>query len=55
MDFDAGVVLDQTTLEEAAAELFELTVAVASGRPSKSGAQGIGEAEFSPWCVGEAL
>ena len=55
MDFDAGVVLGGTSLEEAAGELFELVVGVASGRPSKSEAQGIGEAEFSPWCVGEAL
>jgi altronate hydrolase len=55
MDFDAGVVLGETPLEKAAGELFELMVAVASGRPSKCEAQGIGEAEFSPWCVGEAL
>jgi altronate hydrolase len=55
MDFDAGVVLGGTPLEEAASELFELMVAIASGRPSKSEAQGIGEAEFSPWCLGETL
>jgi altronate hydrolase len=52
MDLNAGCVLEGATLEEIAAELFETTVAVASGRPSKSEAQGVGEAEFSPWFLG---
>jgi altronate dehydratase len=42
-------------LEEVASELFELVLAVASGRPSKSEAQGVGEAEFSPWNLGGTL
>ena len=36
-------------MEEVAAELLDLVVAVASGRPSKSEAQSVGEAEFNPW------
>jgi altronate hydrolase len=49
MDFDAGRVLEGTSLEIAASELLHLLVAVASGKPSRSEAQGVGEAEFSPW------
>ncbi len=38
-----------------AAQLFDLVIKIASGRQSKSEAQGIGEAEFSPWNLGETL
>src|SRR5512136_2697416 len=46
MDVNAGRVLEGVTMEQAAAELFELVIDVASGQPSKSEAQGVGEAEF---------
>jgi altronate hydrolase len=36
-------------MRDLAAELLDLIVAVASGQPSKSEAQGAGEAEFMPW------
>lgn len=49
MDLNAGRALDGAGLEEVAAELLDLVIAVASGQPSKSEAQGVGEAEFSPW------
>jgi len=49
MDFDAGRLLAGADLAGLGAELLDLTIAVASGRPSKSEAQGIGEAEFCPW------
>jgi altronate dehydratase len=55
MDLNGGRVLEGATLEEVAAELFERIVAVASGQPSKSEAQDVGEAEFSPWFVGGML
>jgi altronate hydrolase len=55
MDLDAGRVLQGASLEELAAELLDLVVAVASGQPSKSEAQGVGEAEFSPWSLGGML
>lgn len=55
MDVNAGRVLADATLEEVAAELLELAVAVASGQPSKSEAQGVGEAEFNPWSIGGTL
>jgi altronate hydrolase len=49
IDLDAGRVLSGATMEDVAAELLDLVIAVASGRPSKSEAQGVGEAEFVPW------
>jgi altronate hydrolase len=49
MDLDAGRVLAGVPLEEVAADLLALVLAVASGQPSKSEAQGVGEAEFCPW------
>ncbi len=52
MDVNAGRVLEGATLAEVAAELLELVISVASGRPSKSEAQGVGEAEFVPWYLG---
>jgi altronate hydrolase len=52
MDLNAGRVLEGMPMEQVAAELLELAIAVASGRPSKSEAQGIGEAEFVPWYLG---
>ena len=55
MDLNAGRVLDGASLEEVAAELLERMIAVASGQPSKSEAQGVGEAEFSPWFLGGML
>jgi altronate hydrolase len=55
MDFNAGMVLEGKEMQVTAGELFELLLAVASGQPSKSEAQGIGEAEFSPWFLGGVL
>ncbi|HNS52501.1 MAG TPA: altronate dehydratase family protein [Anaerolineae bacterium] len=51
IDLDAGRALEGVALEEVAAELLDRVVAVASGEPSRSEAQGAGEAEFSPWNV----
>jgi altronate dehydratase len=42
-------------LADGAAELLDLTIAVASGQLSKSEAQGVGEAEFNPWYLGGTL
>ncbi len=55
MDFDAGRILDGLSMDDAAQELLELMIAVASGAPSKSEAQGVGEAEFNPWNLGGTL
>jgi altronate dehydratase len=55
MDLNAGQVLEGETLESVAASLLALVIAVASGQPSKSEAQGVGEAEFCPWHLGGIL
>jgi altronate hydrolase len=49
VDFDAGRLLAGEEMAALAAELVDLVIAVASGQPSKSEAQGVGEAEFAPW------
>jgi altronate hydrolase len=55
MDLNAGRVLDGVPMEQVAAELLGRVVTVASGQPSKSEAQGVGEAEFCPWTLGGTL
>ncbi len=55
MDFNAGRVLDGEAMPTVAAELFELVIQVASGQPSQSEAQGVGESEFVPWGLGGIL
>jgi altronate hydrolase len=55
MDFNAGRILEDVDIKEVAAELLDLVVAVASGQPSRSEIQGVGEAEFSPWSLGGVL
>jgi len=55
MDFNAGRLLEGSSMEQAAQDLLRLVVAVASGRQTKSEAQGVGEVEFSPWNLGEIL
>lgn len=51
MDLDAGRILAGADPSVVADELLDLVIEVASGRQSKSEAQGIGEAEFCPWNV----
>jgi altronate hydrolase len=55
MDFNAGRILDGEPMRDLAQELLELTIAVASGQPSRSEALGSGEDEFAPWHLGETL
>jgi altronate hydrolase len=55
MDYNAGRVLEGEAIEDLAAELLDFTVEVASGRPSKSEALGIGEEEFCSWPMGGML
>jgi galactarate dehydratase len=52
MDFNAGRLLEGADMGQVADELLDLVIAVASGRPTKSEAQGVGEAAFSPWNLG---
>lgn len=55
MDLNAGQILDGVPMRQLANELLELVIAVASGQPSKSEAQGVGESEFNPWSIGGTL
>ncbi len=55
MDINAGAALEGGSLEGVAAEIVEQFIAVASGKQSKSEAQGIGEEEFNPWILGATL
>ncbi len=52
MDIDAGPILDGETIESVGSEIFEEILAVASGKQTKSEAQGIGDEEFCPWTSG---
>ncbi|MBI5670194.1 MAG: altronate dehydratase [Chloroflexi bacterium] len=55
MDVNAGQILDGVPAKVVAQELMNRVLAVASGEPSKSEAQGVGEAEFNPWNLGGML
>jgi altronate hydrolase len=55
MDVNAGKMLDGFSLDEMGLEIFEQIIAVASGEPTKSERQGIGEEEFNPWIIGATL
>jgi altronate hydrolase len=55
MDINAGRILEGASVEEVGREIFEKLIAVASGEPSLSEAQGIGEEEFNPWILGATM
>lgn len=55
MDINAGSILDGASVEDVGHEIFEAIIAVASGQPTKSEQQGIGDEEFSPWAIGPVL
>lgn len=52
MDINAGVILDGASVEEVGEQIFERIIATASGQPTLSEAQGIGDEEFCPWFPG---
>jgi altronate hydrolase len=52
MDLNCGQVLDGTkSIKELGAELFQLLLDTASGRPSRSEVHGYGQNEFVPWQI----
>jgi altronate hydrolase len=55
MDINAGRILEGVSIEAVGREIFEKIIAVASGEPSLSEAQGIGEEEFNPWILGATM
>ena len=56
MDFNCGDVLDSgISIQEMGEQIFRLILDTASGKPSKSEAQGFGDNEFLPWQVGAVM
>lgn len=52
IDVDCSPVLTGESVQAAGARVFEEIMAVASGKPSKSEALGLGDEEFVPWQIG---
>ena len=56
MDINAGAMLTENmSLEEKGREIYQLFLDVASGKQSKSEAQGLGDYEFVPWQIGATM
>jgi len=56
MDINAGAMLTEgRSLEDMGQEIYRMLLAVASGAPSKSEAQGLGDYEFVPWQIGATM
>jgi altronate hydrolase len=55
MDINAGTILQGVPVEQVGRAIFEEILAVASGKPTKSESQGIGDEEFVPWLIGPTL
>jgi altronate hydrolase len=56
MDINAGAMLTEgQSLEEKGQEIYQLLLDVASGKQSKSEAQGLGDYEFVPWQIGATM
>lgn len=56
MDVNCGAIADGgVTVEEKGEEIFNLVLAVASGRQTKSEALGFGDNEFMPWEIGPVM
>ncbi|MCP3910740.1 MAG: altronate dehydratase [Actinomycetia bacterium] len=55
MDLDCGGILDGQPVEAVGQHIFELVLATASGRRSKSELLGFGDLEFTPWQIGAVM
>ena len=56
MDINAGAMLTEgQSLEDKGREIYNMLLTVASGNPSKSEAQGLGDYEFVPWQIGATM
>lgn len=56
MDVDAGpIVSGEASVEAIGREIYDMFLRVASGEPSKSEAQGLGDYEFVPWQIGAVM
>lgn len=52
MDVNAGTILEGDTVRQIGEQIFERILATASGQPTLSESQGIGDEEFCPWQPG---
>ena len=56
MDIDCGPIADgEASVEEMGRRIFDLVLATASGRKTKSEELGFGEDEFTPWVLGAVM
>jgi altronate hydrolase len=56
MDIDCGPIAEgEASVEEMGRRIFDLVLATASGRKTKSEALGFGEDEFTPWVLGAVM
>jgi altronate hydrolase len=56
MDIDCGPIVDgEATVQEIGKQIFDLVVATASGKKTKSEELGFGEDEFTPWQFGAVM
>jgi altronate hydrolase len=56
MDIDCGPIADgEATVQEIGQQIFDLVVATASGKKTKSEELGFGEDEFTPWQFGAVM
>ena len=55
MDINCGDIIDGVPLADKGAEIYRMMLAVASGQPTKSEAQGFGRVEFVPWQIGATM
>jgi altronate hydrolase len=56
MDINCGTVIDGTeTVQQAGERFFQMILATASGKKTKSEEFGYGEDEFAPWTLGATM
>ncbi|MFT5113155.1 MAG: altronate hydrolase [Parasphingorhabdus sp.] len=56
MDINAGLILDgEASIAEIGENILNLLIDVASGKPSLSESQGLGDHEFIPWQIGAVM
>jgi len=56
MDINTGDMLSAgVTLEDKGAEIYQMLIDIASGKETKSEAQGLGDYEFVPWQIGATM
>ncbi|MCP5025617.1 MAG: altronate dehydratase, partial [Actinomycetia bacterium] len=55
MDLDCGGILDGESVDAVGQRIFEMVLATASGRRSRSELLGFGDLEFTPWQIGAVM